>query len=574
MDALTPLPSNSQHELILVSALLGPQGYILFNLFPHFLYNLQKWPRFIKLLGAVVAVVTVLPHAFARLRSIQDKLLTMMISSVSINASDNICHELRAWLAHRKTFTARESTWAASNTAAVLFGPLYQANNNEAIHVQPLERFSVFIHRGHVFGVNQDSPDSRTKVYGQIDEGRQRKYRRSLEILGNDSIVVSCLSWSRKPIIDLLKDIHHQYKIDITTRTSIFRQDRLGSHWIWARSRPSRLLSSLALDEDVKNSLLLDIDTYLAPTTQRWYEARGIPYRRGYLFHGPPGTGKTSLAMALAERYRLDVYMLSLLDPETTDRSLLDLFGSLPLRALILLEDIDSAGISREAKPRPLSKLLTNLRLVKGDQPSAAADSEAEEREKDGINKKRVSNVTLSGLLNAIDGAAAPEGHILLMTSNDPNTLDEALTRPGRVDVRVPFHFANRHQVKEMFLIMYFGVHMEPIDGSTGDVARKEWNEHEQDVKVQGNTAPTEGKETSVDLDQMAAVFARLVPEGEFSPAEVQEYLLRNRENPRGAIEGVEAWIAKIRSQNAPVTAMAAPEENAPNPESAKEPLN
>lgn len=44
----------------------------------------------------------------------------------------------------------------------------------------------------------------------------------------------------------------------------------------------------------------------------QWYAERGIPYRRGYLLYGVPGSGKTSLIHALAGELGLDIYALSL----------------------------------------------------------------------------------------------------------------------------------------------------------------------------------------------------------------------------------------------------------------------
>ena len=83
------------------------------------------------------------------------------------------------------------------------------------------------------------------------------------------------------------------------------------------------------------------------PATARWYANRGIPYRRGYLFHGPPGTGKTSLAFALAGFFGLHIYAVSLLDSTLTEEELGTLFKDLPPRCIVLLEDIDVAGLAR-----------------------------------------------------------------------------------------------------------------------------------------------------------------------------------------------------------------------------------
>jgi ATP-dependent 26S proteasome regulatory subunit len=58
--------------------------------------------------------------------------------------------------------------------------------------------------------------------------------------------------------------------------------------------------------------------------------------------------------------------------------------------------------------------------------------------------KVATSNVTLSGLLNAIDGTCSPEGHVLIMTTNHPEKLDSALIRSGRISVKIAFSHATR----------------------------------------------------------------------------------------------------------------------------------
>ena len=60
--------------------------------------------------------------------------------------------------------------------------------------------------------------------------------------------------------------------------------------------------------------------------------------------------------------------------------------------------------------------------------------------------------LTLDGLLNALDGAVATEGRIVIMTTNHKTKLDPALVRPGRVEVNVELTFAQREQIERMYL--------------------------------------------------------------------------------------------------------------------------
>jgi len=139
----------------------------------------------------------------------------------------------------------------------------------------------------------------------------------------------------------------------------------------------------------------------------------GIPYRRGYLFYGYPGTGKSSFIFALAGELMMSICVIRLNDKDMNDDQLNDLLNSAPPSSILLIEDVDAAFTVREGN---------------------------------GINK-----VTFSGLLNALDGVASQEGRITFMTTNKMELLDPALIRPGRVDVITQFGLATQYQIGEMF---------------------------------------------------------------------------------------------------------------------------
>ena len=96
------------------------------------------------------------------------------------------------------------------------------------------------------------------------------------------------------------------------------------------------------MNEEVKEELLRDIESFLEPKAPTWHANRGIPYRKGYLLYGPPGTGKSSLCLSLAGRFNLDVYILNI--SAANGHSLGALFAELPSRCLLLLEDVGRRG--------------------------------------------------------------------------------------------------------------------------------------------------------------------------------------------------------------------------------------
>jgi chaperone BCS1 len=240
-----------------------------------------------------------------------------------------------------------------------------------------------FSHNGHLFHWTSDRRASLCNQQGH-----------------DQFIVLRCFGRSAKPIKDLLHEIKgftltKEFKTTEVYRSSV--KTEVGQ-WLRQSIRPSRSVRTVSLDEQQKVRIILDINEYLQPATARWYAMRGIPYRRGYLFHGPPGTGKTSLSFALAGTFGLSIYCVSLSETGLTESHLATLFSGLPERCVVLLEDIDAAGLRRE-----------------NDVPDSRFDLEALGEASIGIDvsahrkSRSQSSISLAGLLNIIDGAASQE---------------------------------------------------------------------------------------------------------------------------------------------------------------------
>lgn len=198
--------------------------------------------------------------------------------------------------------------------------------------------------------------------------------------------------------------------------------------WKKALSRPARPMDSIVLDLELKERIIDDVKLFLEEETQKKYASLVIPYRRGYLFYGPPGTRKTSMSVALAGLFGLDIYIIPLSDNQITDSNLKDLFTELPEQCLVLLEDIDAEDL---AKPR-----------------AALNDDDHQEH-------ARTYGISYPGLLNAIDGADSHGRRILILTTNYIGKLDAALIRRGRVDLKTQFTQATPTHIEQLYYRVY-----------------------------------------------------------------------------------------------------------------------
>lgn len=180
-------------------------------------------------------------------------------------------------------------------------------------------------------------------------------------------------------------------------------------------------LANTILSKTVQNNLIDDLNSFIA--NEEYYNSKGIPYKRGYLLHGPPGTGKTSIIKAFASTYGFDIYIINM-ENVTQPEDIVQIFrgfDSAHSFHIICFEDIDrcpmfkSRGYYDDSDPN--------------------------------------SNLGVRTLLNELDGIIEGNKRITVFTANSTTVIDkiEALCRPGRIDKKIEVGYCDSDQLTRLF---------------------------------------------------------------------------------------------------------------------------
>lgn len=396
----------------------------------------------------------------------------MQASTVHVKRSDETFDMIQCWISSRGLENAARSILAKVQTRQKASHG-HGSCTKKALRYAPWEGKFYFRYKNNLLFYQTT----------QVDVGFHKEEQISITCVGRSSGIVK----------DLLDDCRLEYLRESKNKTTI--HGHRDDCWRKEKAVTSRPLSTVILDEEQKVPLITDVREFLDPQTRCWYSERSIPYKRGYLLHGPPGTGKSSFSLSIAGELDMDIYVVSI--PGANDQMLKSLFAGLPDRCVVLLEDIDAAGAA------------------------CSRDSNSEDSDSDTDARPRSSGVTLSGLLNVLDGVASQEDRVLVMTTNHPNKLDQALTRPGRIDRKIEFQLADRGITQAIYRFM-FG----QLERNTAEVSQQERCDER--------------------IERQAEAFAVKVPEYGFSPAEIMSYLLQHRHCPAAAIENCSQWVDNL----------------------------
>ena len=183
-------------------------------------------------------------------------------------------------------------------------------------------------------------------------------------------------------------------------------------------------------------------------TSRDDYVRLGKPYTMGVVLYGPPGCGKTSFIKAVSSL--TDRSIITVNRKVTTCAQLDHIMNQSPVavnRKIFVFEDVDCMGDlvrRRDNVDQPFDTLkvpASTKKEKKGKKPEFWQDPDT---------------LTLSYLLNVLDGLDEPDGRIVIMTTNCLESLDPALLRPGgRCDIKVRFSYCSDAMLKEM-LAFYF----------------------------------------------------------------------------------------------------------------------
>ena len=274
---------------------------------------------------------------------------------------------------------------------------------------------------------------------------------------------------------------------------------------------------------------------------------------------------------SLAGELGLDVYIVSLSRVGMDDNTLSELISELPERCIALMEDIDAAFnqvINRDL-PSPSSDPSSSTPGGPGQgTPGGPGGPPGSSPPPPSTSTSRIS---LSGLLNALDGVAAQEGRLLFATTNKYAALDPALCRPGRMDIHIEFKLASRYQAEELYRCFYGPDGVDEEDEPVEDKGEKEKKEGDdsgytsssslspEKEKLNSPTSTSTGPSpwhlarpptlTLPQISSLAKQFASHVPERTFSMAALQGYLMAYKTRPFEAVTEFSAWADKERQK-------------------------
>lgn len=283
-----------------------------------------------------------------------------------------------------------------------------------------------FFYRGRPFWMTRTQNQVQGATYGRI----------------NYEIKLTTIGRNRQVIIDLVNEFKY---IPPKNKVGIYQ---LGSNgWDRTTDISQRQLESVVMERNLKDDIVGKIDEFLK--SRQWYYDKGLPYKITMLFHGIPGTGKTSIIKALASHFNLNLCQLHL--NSMSDLTFEKALTMAPKKSIIVIEDFATT-----AAVRAREEVVRKIEMVENKTTGEDAPVlEVGTGQPGGLNL--LQGLTLSGILNALDGVVALDDKIIILTSNTIEDIDPAILRPGRIDHQYVIPPLTDTEVKEYIELMFPG---------------------------------------------------------------------------------------------------------------------
>ena len=179
-----------------------------------------------------------------------------------------------------------------------------------------------------------------------------------------------------------------------------------------------RDFNSVFIEEHKKDLIINEIESFLAKKDV--YDKISIPYKKGFIFHGESGTGKTTVAYLIAKKYKRNLCYIDLSNVGADEIG--DIFSEIPENSVVVFEDIDCNGISEKRGSKSIG---------------------------DGIEGQSKGGF-LSILLQELDSPLSKSNVIFIATTNHIEKIDPALLRDSRFGVQIKFELADESLAEKM----------------------------------------------------------------------------------------------------------------------------
>jgi len=250
--------------------------------------------------------------------------------------------------------------------------------------------------------------------FTQCGSASEKLLKRLVISSDNKEDILEFITMAKKEIVNMYET--NMKSGEDTIRIWLYKKD----WWSLLSHTPKRNLESIYLKKGQREGLFDKLSNFYEDTTREEYLRYGVPYKYVVMLWGIPGSGKTSTIKSLASELDCDIYILPL-TKSMNDYEFIDAFNSINddekkngKKKLIVIEDIDTIFTERKSNDDSIT-------------------------------------VGLQNILNCIDGLSFSEGTVLFLTANQPQKMDYALLRSGRINLKVELGYADEYQTKNMY---------------------------------------------------------------------------------------------------------------------------